>query len=361
MRRKIRILSISSSANGGGPSHIFLLKELLKDDFDFFLAMPKISKKIKDIEFTKFIEISERKVLFKDLYNLIKFAKKNSVDIIHAHGKGAGLIGRIIKLFLMKPLIYTFHGIHIDCLNKFEKFIYKLYENITGWIDDEKVFVSFSELNQAKKINIFIGKTFSVINNSSKKMPLIHKNTKNDNFKIGIPNTKKNIISLCRLVDQKNIYEIFNIAKNLNNYNFIVLGDGYLYKKAKYFLKIKKIENVFLLGNKKDIFKYLEESDLFLSTSLYEGHPISILEAMSIGMPIVASKVTGNIDTIKNNHSGYLYELGDIKQASKFIKDIIENEKLKLKFSNNAYKRHRELFSTQKMKNSYISLYNKFK
>ena len=81
---------------------------------------------------------------------------------------------------------------------------------------------------------------------------------------------------------------------------------------------------------------------------------------MSIGLPIVASKVIGNIDTIRNGHSGYFYELGNVKQASKFIKDIIENEKLKLKFSINSYKRHRSLFSTQKMKNSYISLYKKY-
>ena len=80
---------------------------------------------------------------------------------------------------------------------------------------------------------------------------------------------------------------------------------------------------------------------------------------MSIGMPIVASRVIGNIDTIKNNHSGFFYKLGDIKQASKCIKDIINNENLKLKFSINAYERHRKLFSTEKWK-FYISLYKKF-
>ena len=82
------------------------------------------------------------------------------------------------------------------------------------------------------------------------------------------------------------------------------------------------------MGNKKDVFKYLYESDLFLSTSLYEGHPISILEAMSIGLPIVASKVTGNIDTIKNDFSGFFYRLGDIKQAVICIEKIMKNNDL---------------------------------
>ncbi len=116
----------------------------------------------------------------------------------------------------------------------------------------------------------------------------------------------------------------------------------------------------FLLGNQTDIFKYLYASELFLSTSLYEGHPISILEAMSIGLPIVASKVTGNVDTIKNDISGFFYRLGDIKQATYLIEKIMKNNALKLQLSNSSFSTHRKLFTTSKMKNSYISLYKKF-
>ena len=156
-------------------------------------------------------------------------------------------------------------------------------------------------------------------------------------MKIGIRNQKKNIISICRFVDQKNIFEIFKIAKKLKIYNFIVLGEGYLFDKAKIFLKSSNIQNVYLFGNQTDIFKYLYESDLFLSTSLYEGHPISILEAMSIGLPIIASNVTGNVDTIKNGYSGFLYRLGDINQASYLIEKIMKNDELRLEFSNNSF------------------------
>ena len=112
------------------------------------------------------------------------------------------------------------------------------------------------------------------------------------------------------------------------------MGEGYLFDKAKIFLKYSNIQNVYLFGNKTDVFKYLYESDLFLSTSLYEGHPISILEAMSIGLPIVASKVTGNIDTVKVNYSGFFYKLGDINEACNCIERIMKNSELKLKISN---------------------------
>ncbi len=358
---KTKILLISASGKtGGGPSHIFLLKELLDDEFDFYLAMPFLNPDIKNYNKKKYLNISERRITLVDILRLIKFSRKNSIDIIHAHGKGAGLIARIIKIFLHKPLIYTFHGIHTYCLSKLNRFLYIFYENITGWLDDEKVFVSLSERKQTKYLKIFIGKNNCIINNSTKKMIRIKFNQEKNNLKIGINNNKKNIISICRLVDQKNIFEIFNIAEKLQIYNFIVLGDGCLLEKAKIYLENKDIKNVFLLGNQTNIFKYLYVSDLFLSTSLYEGHPISILEAMSIGLPIVASKVTGNIDTIKNDFSGFFYRLGDINHASYLIKKIMKNNALKLKFSNNSFSTHRKLFTTSKMRNSYISLYEKY-
>ena len=353
---------ISASAKtGGGPSHIFLLKELLKDEFDFYLAMPFSNSKSKIYNNKKYLNISERKLSLKDIVRLIIFSRKNSIDIIHAHGKGAGLISRIIKIFLNKPLIYTFHGIHTLCISRVNKFIYIFYENITGWLNDEIVFVSLSERMQAIYLKIFISKNNLIINNSTKKMLKAKVNQKKNNLNIGIKNNKKNIISICRLVDQKNIFEIFKIAKNLEMYNFIVLGDGYLLEKAKIYLKNNNILNVYLLGNKLDVFKYLYESELFLSTSLYEGHPISILEAMSIGLPIVASKVTGNTDTIKNGISGFFYRLGDINHASYCIEKIMKNNNLKLKISNNSFSTHRRIFTTDKMKNSYISLYKKYK
>ena len=358
---KTKILLISASGKtGGGPAHIYLLKEILKDEFDFYLAMPFVNPEIKNYNNKKYLDITERRISLIDIIRLIKFSRKNSIDIIHAHGKGAGLIARIIKIFLRKPLIYTFHGIHTNCLTRLNRFLYILYENITGWLDDEKVFVSVSERMQTKYLKIFIGKENCIINNSTKEMFRTKINEEKNNLKIGIYNNKKNIISICRLVDQKNIFEIFNIAENLQIYNFIVLGDGYLLEKAKTYLKNNDIKNVFLLGNKTDIFKYLYSSDLFLSTSLYEGHPISILEAMSIGLPIVASKVTGNVDTITNNSSGFFYRLGDIKQATYLIEKILKNNELKLQLSNNSFFTHRKLFTTSKMKKSYISLYKKY-
>ena len=128
MIKRKKILAISSSNTGGGPSHIFFLNEILQDEVDIYLAMPKIDLTSTNFNSNKYLQISERRISIKDIFKLIVFAKKNKIDIIHSHGKGAGLLGRIIKIFLMKPLIYTFHGIHTLCLSRLEKFLYIFYE-----------------------------------------------------------------------------------------------------------------------------------------------------------------------------------------------------------------------------------------
>ena len=122
--------------------------------------MPKIIKNKNLMK--KYLELLKENCS-QDILRLILFSRKNSIDIIHAHGKGAGIIARIIKIFLNKPLIYTFHGIHTNCMNSFNKYLYILYENITGWLDEEKVFVSLSEKKQAINLKIFMGRIIKLI------------------------------------------------------------------------------------------------------------------------------------------------------------------------------------------------------
>ena len=135
----------SSSSLGGGTKHMFMLGERLENKFKIYYAIPKNSVFKKFLNKSNHIEISERSITIKDIKNLKKFVKLNSIDIIHAHGKGAGLIGRLIKIYTNIPLIYTFHGIHLKCHNFLNRLIYIIYEFIFGWVDSQKILVSKSE------------------------------------------------------------------------------------------------------------------------------------------------------------------------------------------------------------------------
>ena len=217
--------------------------------------------------------------------------------------------------------------------------------------------VSESEEEFAKSLNIYLGKNKIIIHNG-----VINRLQKNNNSSQkfnNIPNNNRiSVISVCRFVEQKNIYEIINIAKKLPRINFVIIGDGILWCDINNLILRENIKNIFLRGLKNDVFKYLYSSDIYLSTSLYEGLPISILEAMSIGLPIVASKVVGNIDTVENGISGYLYDLHNVDMAAKYINNLAYNSSQRNYLGNNAFKRQREKFSLEIMLKKYKYLYS---
>ena len=346
----------SSSKLGGGPILMFSLGKSLADKFDFFYALPESKNFSKYLNNSNHIFIKERKINFSDLLKIAKFIKKNKIDLIHAHGKGASAISRIIKIFISKPIIYTFHGIHLSCHSFISKIFYLMYEYSTGFLDFSKVFVSRSELKFAMKFRICMGRKSVVIHNGIKNINLKNDNTFNKNT-IKNFTEKIKVISVCRFVEQKNIQEIIQIAEVLPQFQFKILGDGPLYNEIDNSIKIKRLNNVQLLGNCMNVYTHLLNSDIFLSSSLYEGLPLSILEAMSIGLPIVASNVVGNCDAIIHDQSGYLYDLHDINSAVGYLK-LLSNDKVdRLKKGKAAFNRQRKNFSINKMKNSYKNLY----
>ena len=357
MKTKANILMISSSSSlGGGTKHMFMLGKNLKF-FKIYYAIPKNKNFRKFLNDQNHLAISERRISLLDIIRLSKFVRSKSIDIIHAHGKGAGAIARILVILNKKKLVYTFHGIHLTCHSFIQRIIYIVYEFFWGRIDSIKILVSESEKEYARKSKIFLGKNNIVINNGVKNMPNKYSRIIKNENETNSGSSKIKVISVCRFVHQKNIVDILRIASKIPSVNFSIVGDGPLMSEIKNFIVKNKLKNVDLIGKRKKVFDYLYNSDIYLSTSLYEGLPLSILEAMSIGLPIVASNVTGNCDTIVNGKSGYLYDSNDIKYAIACIKKLSRNKKLRINMGNSAYERQRALFSKKLMIYNYSDLY----
>ena len=358
---------ISSTGKvGGGPSHIFMLMKLLSKHFELFLAMPKNNYSKSNLDFLKlknFISINERKVSLFDILKLYKYIKKNDIKIIHSHGKGAGLIGRILAILLNRKHIHTYHGIHLRCHSFLNRLFYIFYENIFKNLDSARIFVSESEKNYAIDSGISLSKISIIIPNGVNLKERINKSNKikirnNIRKKLNIESNQICVITLARLVQQKNLKEIIEISKYFKFHKFLILGEGILRKELEDLIKTNNIKNVFLLGNKKNVFNYLIASDIYLTSSLYEGLPIAVLEAMSIGLPIIASDVVGNKDTVKHNYSGFLYSLGDIKKACDSLEELSNNNIKRYKFGLNSRKLQIKFFSKNIMKKKYTDLYN---
>ena len=205
----------SSSILGGGTKHMFMLGKSLSDDFKVYYAIPMNKNFSRHLNSKNHLKISERRLVLSDLIRLKNFIKVNSIDIIHSHGKGAGALARIAKIFVNKPLIHTFHGIHLKCHHWYKNIFYIFYENLFGILDTSKVFVSKSEKKYAEASKIYLGNNSLIINNGVKNMPLKGSEyTQNFNCK-AFNISKIKVISVCRFVHQKNIQDIIKIAIKL--------------------------------------------------------------------------------------------------------------------------------------------------
>jgi len=152
--------------------------------------------------------------------------------------------------------------------------------------------------------------------------------------------SKVQLLMLGRVGERKGTADLINIFKKLDNKHMIlkIAGDG----ESKQYRKMVKAlgleEDISFLGwvegkNKTDLF---EGSDIFILPSYQEDLPMAILEAMSYGLPIVATNVAGIPSLVRNGYNGYLFEPGDINDCVMKLKSLIADSALRQKFGKNS-------------------------
>lgn len=152
-----------------------------------------------------------------------------------------------------------------------------------------------------------------------------------------------NIISIGRLHNGKRINELINIFSKIDNKKskLFIIGDGEEYSNLSNQIKKLKIQNrVKLLGymSSTEIEKYMYKSSVFLMTSITEGLPMVLLEAMSYGLPCIAYETKNGIgDIIVNNKNGYIIKNRNEKDYIKKLNLVLSNIELRKKFSEEAF------------------------
>lgn len=167
-----------------------------------------------------------------------------------------------------------------------------------------------------------------------------------ENFSISrinkiLPEKEFNIITSGHLNDNKNQIYLLEIMTYLRNYSDIkyhltILGDGPNEDKLKNFIKNNNLDEFATLeGIVYDVKHFLEISALFILPSKYEGIPLSIIEAMGMGLPVFASNVGGIPEMIKNNVNGMLIPLDNAEYVANMIRKISMDDELYAKISRN--------------------------
>lgn len=280
-----------------------------------------------------------------ELYIILK--KIDDIDIIHLHSSKAGFLGRIVSFLLgkSKKTIYTPHAIsflRLDVSPKKRK-IFIWMEKFASFFGGKIIACSQSEKEAIEEQGI---KSVTFINNGIKSLQIEKKVNTSD---------KTTIISVGRLSIQKNPKLFNDIALEFidnPNIQFIWCGDGELKSELT-------SPNIKCTGwiERKELENYLSYADIYLSTSLWEGLPLSVLEAMSIGLPVVLSDCVGNRDLVDNNGFLYINKIEAIKNINELLKNKIwinkKGHNSKIIVENN--------FNMRNMAISYLNIYKGMK
>ena len=328
----MKIIHIIPSLGSGGAEKLVvdLCNELSKKDEVIILLFREMTD---DMHFQKMIT-SEVKVIELDKnkgfdfifqLNLVQILLKESPEIIHAHLSAVNYLFFPIALLFNTQVFHTIHTLaHLEEKRIFFIKLRKAYYYLNLIIP-----VSITKLTKNTFIHLYeLNKTF-MINNGIQKLKLsnIHRKVSEE-----ISELKKNVdtvvfIAVGRLCYAKNFSMLAHAFSKLEDYNAILLIIGTdITKEKKYENEIKryKSKNSFLLGAKSNVADYLNYADAFCISSHHEGMPISVLEAMSLGLPIITTPAGGMIDMVKNKINGFISNEFSLVSYINILEDFLK-------------------------------------
>jgi glycosyltransferase involved in cell wall biosynthesis len=357
--RQIRVLQVINSLHAGGA------EALLKN----FVIQAKNNKKLqmeicvlysngifrKEIK-NKGISIWDLGLKFKyDLRGIIKLIsliKRGKYSIVHVHLFPANLFGSIASLFLPKNIKFIFseHNVYnrrrsFKIFKVLDTLIYNRYYKIICVSKQVQVaLIEWLPNLQRKSVVISNGVLVSDLSNRS-------------------PIKKYDVLFVGRLTKAKGVdilIKAINILKEKyrKEIRAAIVGKGYLEEELKELVKELGIgEEVEFLGIRSDIERLMKSTKLFVLTSRWEGLPLTILEAMSSGAGIIATKVGGVPEVIQNGKEGILISPEDPTALARAIAELLKDRELRVKMGINAYKKVKEKYSIEVYSKNILEFY----
>lgn len=263
----------------------------------------------------KVVVLTETKNKVKRILNLIRQINKYKPDIINAHlthVTAYAILGKILSFKYRLKIVETIHSTKLSA-----KVIHKI---ISNYLTNKTIAIT-DKIENSLLCEVKIKKD---------KIETIENGIEIPFEKIIIRNKVKKIIAVGRLAEEKNhifllkSYEL--LKRELEEIPILeIYGDGYLKETLQNYINEKNLQNdIKLMGTNLSILEKLKNSDIYVLCSKYEGLSISLLEALSIGIPIIGTKVPGVIDVVSEKEAT-LVELDNTIELKEALKNLIEN------------------------------------
>lgn len=372
MRSRLKILILLEATLGGTRKYVVdLLRGIDKERFDVIFAYATeradapFYKALEEFRCDGNIRLVELRMCravrpWRDaisFFRLLRLLWKERFDLIHCHSSKAGFLGRVASrlIYPRTPNVYSPNAmaLNIHWVYKYlEKFAALFTDRIIAAIDSEKCEIVENRIIANDKIDIIhLGVEIPMGERSSRLR---------DELRLS-PETLI-VFNVGRCTQQKDPVTYFRTAKVLaqrrNDFHFVWLGNGDLEGEVKSFIQSEKIGSLTtFLDNRPDTQVLMSGSDIFMFTSLYESFGYATCEAMSWGIPVVATDVVGTRSLVADKVTGFLAPAGDAEGLAEKTQRLFDDRTLRGKMGAEGKKRVEQFFSCKKMVQETQGLY----
>lgn len=324
------VTTISNTVNAFLIPHIrMLINEGYKVDVAFNVEQD-VKPEIVALGCRVYVVPFQRTPLKKDNFKAYKSLKniivKERYDMVHTHTPVASVIVRLVCRNLKNVRVfYTAHGFHFFKGAPWINWL--IYYPLEHWLSrytDTLITINKEDYKRAKKL--FKAKRIKYIPGVGidiERFTNIKQNKNLNRYKLGLAENAYVILSVGELNKNKNHEIIIKALAKIKNpqIHYLICGDGLL----KDYLMNIAFElgvdcNIHFLGFRNDVEEMYKISNLFVFPSYREGLPVSVMEAMASGLPIVCSSIRGNLDLVDNGRGGYAVNATDVDG---FVKAIL--------------------------------------
>lgn len=274
-------------------------------------------------------------------------------DLVTTHSNKAGLLGRLAARSLGIPVIHTSHGFLFSGRESSAAgLFYRIMEKFAAGAADKVIVVAESEYRLAERLGVI----------SSSKMVLVHNGLPGCNSPgLADPEIEPpRLIMVARFAAPKDHTTLLRALATLKNidWHLTLVGDGVGRRdsealSAEFGIK----DRVSFTGVREDVSRLLADSQAFILSSKREGFPLSILEAMRVGLPVVAADVGGVCEAVEEGQSGFLFPPGDAGRLADQLCRLLEDPFLRKKMGQAGRERFLKNFTIEQMVEETISVY----
>lgn len=285
---------------------------------------------------------------------LRKALQQHRPDLVHLHSTKAGVVGRLAARSLGLPVIFTAHGwAFTEGVSARKAALYRTIEKVMARFSNRIITVSDYDRALALQHGVGHAELVTTIHNG---MPDVTARA----ITQGAGNAVPRIIMVARCDPPKNHRDLLRALASLQDipWQLEIVGEGALMPAIK-----ALSESLFLTGRVTfsgtcyDIPERLAHADIFTLISDWEGLPLSILEAMRAGLPVVASEVGGVPELVSTGKTGWLVARGDIDALSARLRQLLESPDARQQMGAAGRARFESGFSFQQMFDKTLAVY----